>query len=276
MANVLPSEKQQAIILLLCEGNSIRSIERLTGVHRDTVMRLAVKIGGKCKAFLNAWQRNLKLRHVQVDEIWTFVGCKQHNVNRALVRTPEMGDQFLYVAFDQDTKLIATFAIGKRNAEVTQAFMYDLADRIVTDHPQLSSDGWQAYPNAVRNAFGDEVAYGQIIKEFGEPVQPGRYGPPVMVASERRQITGLTDMDLKSICTSHVERNNLTIRHFIKRFTRLTLCFSKKLENLAAAVALHVGYYNFCRVHGSLRITPAMAAGITDHVWELADLLAAI
>jgi len=213
---------------------------------------------------------------VQVDEIWTFVGCKQHNVNKAVVRTPEMGDQFLYVAFDQDTKLIATFAIGKRNAEVTQAFMYDLADRIVTDHPQLSSDGWQAYPNAVRNAFGDEVAYGQIIKEFGEPVQPGRYGPPVMVASERRQITGLTDMDLKSICTSHVERNNLTIRHFIKRFTRLTLCFSKKLENLAAAVALHVGYYNFCRVHGSLRITPAMAAGITDHVWELADLLAAI
>jgi IS1 family transposase len=276
MANVLDSQKQQAIIHLLVEGNSIRSIERLTGVHRDTIMRLAVRVGGKCKVFLNAWQRNLKLRHVQVDEIWTFVGCKQHNINKALVRTPEMGDQFLYIAFDQDTKLIATFAIGKRNTEVTQAFMYDLADRIVTDHPQLSSDGWQAYPNAVKNAFGDEVAYGQIIKEFNEPVQPGRYGPPVMVASERRQITGLADMDLKSICTSHVERNNLTIRHFIKRFTRLTLCFSKKLENLAAAVALHVAYYNFCRVHGTTRITPAMAAGITDHVWELDELLAAI
>ena len=129
--------------------------------------------------------------------------------------------------------------------------MYDLADRIVTDHPQLSTDGWQAYPNAVRNAFGDEIAYGQIIKEFAEPVQPGRYGPPVMVASERRQITGLTDMDLKSICTSHVERNNLTIRTFMKRFTRLSLGFSKKLENLAAAVALHVAHYNFCRVHGT-------------------------
>jgi IS1 family transposase len=276
MANVLPQEKQRAIIHLLVEGNSIRSIERLTGVHRDTIMRLAVKIGGKCKTFLNAWQRNLKLRHVQVDEIWTFVGCKQHNVNKVLVRTPEMGDQFLYVAFDQDTKLIATYAIGKRNTETTQSFMYDLADRIVTDHPQLSTDGYAGYPNAVKNAFGDEVAYGQIIKEFGEPVQPGRYGPPVMVASERRQITGLTDMDLKSICTSHVERNNLTIRHFIKRFTRLTLCFSKKLENLAAAVALHVAYYNFCRVHGSLRVTPAMAAGITDHVWELGELLGAI
>jgi len=276
MANVLPSEKQQAIILLLCEGNSIRSIERLTGVHRDTIMRLAVKIGGKCKAFLNAWQRNLKLRHVQVDEIWTFVGCKQHNVNRALVRTPEMGDQFLYVAFDQDTKLIATYAIGKRTVETTQAFMYDLADRIVSDAPQLSSDGFNAYPNAVKNAFGDEVAYGQIIKEYAEPVQPGRYGPPVMVASERRQITGLTDMDIKSISTSHVERNNLTIRTFMKRFTRLSLGFSKKLENLAAAVAIHVAFYNFCRIHGSLRFTPAMAAGITDHVWELDELLAAI
>jgi len=276
MANVLPSEKQQAIIHLLCEGNSIRSIERLTGVHRDTVMRLAVKIGGKCKAFLNAWQRNLKLRHVQVDEIWTFVGCKQHNVNRALVRTPEMGDQFLYIAFDQDTKLIATYALGKRTVETTQAFMYDLADRIVSDAPQLSSDGFNAYPNAVKNAFGDEVAYGQIIKEYAEPVQPGRYGPPVMVASERRQITGLTDMDLKSISTSHVERNNLTIRTFMRRFTRLSLGFSKKLENLAAATAIHVAFYNFCRIHGSLRITPAMAAGITDHVWGLDELLTAI
>ncbi len=276
MANVLDKQKQQAIIHLLVEGNSIRSIERLTGVHRDTIMRLAVKVGGKCKVFLNAWQRNLKLRHVQVDEIWTFVGCKQHNVNKAIVRTPEMGDQFLYVAFDQDTKLIATFAIGKRNAEVTQAFMYDLADRIVSDAPQLSTDGFNAYPNAVKNAFGDEVAYGQIIKEFGEPVQPGRYGPPVMVASERRQITGLTDIDLKSICTSHVERNNLNIRSFMRRFTRLALGFSKKLENLAAAVALHVAHYNFCRVHGTLRVTPAMEAGITDHVWELGELLAAI
>jgi IS1 family transposase len=276
MANVLDKQKQQAIIHLLVEGNSIRSIERLTNVHRDTIMRLAVKIGGKCKAFLNAWQRNLKLAHVQCDEIWTFVGCKQHNVNKALVRTPEMGDQFLYVAFDQDTKLIATFAIGKRTVETTQAFMYDLADRIVSDAPQLSTDGFNAYPNAVKNAFGDEVAYGQIIKEFAEPVQPGRYGPPVMVASERRQITGLTDMDLSKISTSHVERNNLTIRHFIKRFTRLTLCFSKKQENLAAAVALHVAYYNFCRIHSTTRVTPAMAAGITDHVWELSELLQAI
>ena len=126
------------------------------------------------------------------------------------------------------------------------------------------------------NAFGDEIAYGQIIKEYTEPVQPGRYGPPVMVASERRQITGLTDIDIKSICTSHVERNNLTIHTFMKRFTRLTLSFSKKLENIAAAVALHVAHYNFCRIHSTLRVTPAMAAGVTDHVRELSELLAAI
>ena len=276
MAYVLPQLKQQQIIHLLVEGNSIRSIERLTGVHRDTIMRLAVKVGGKCKAFLNAWMRNLKLRHVQADEIWTFVGCKQGNLDRALVINPTMGDQYLYIAFDQDTKLVATFAIGKRNKEVAQAFMYDLADRIVSDAPQLSTDGFNGYPSAVKNAFGDEIAYGQIIKEFAESPQPGRYGPPVMVAAERRQITGLTDIDPYSICTSHVERNNLTIRTFMKRFTRLSLGFSKKLENLAAAVAIHVAHYNFCRIHSTIRMTPAMAAGVTDHVWELDELLAAI
>jgi IS1 family transposase len=276
MAYQLPKLKQQAIIHLLVEGNSIRSIERLTGVHRDTIMRLAVTVGNKCKAFLNAWLRNLKLRHVQADEIWTFVGCKEEKLRRALVVNPMIGDQFLYIAFDQDTKLIATYAIGKRSKEVTQAFMYDLADRIVSDAPQLSTDGFNAYPNAVKNAFGDEISYGQIIKDFAESPQPGRYGPPVMVAAERRQITGLTDIDKFTICTSHVERNNLTIRTFMKRFARLSLGFSKKLDNLAAAVALHVAHYNFCRVHSSLRMTPAMAAGVTDHIWELDELLAAI
>jgi IS1 family transposase len=220
--------------------------------------------------------RNLKLSHIQADEIWTFVGCKQDKLKKALVITPGMGDQYVYVAFDQDTKLIVTYAIGKRNKEVTRAFMYDLADRIITEHPQLSTDGFNAYPAAVKAAFGDEVAYGQIIKEFAESPQPGRYGPPVMVASERRQITGLSDIELQSICTSHVERNNLTIRTFVRRFTRLSLGFSKKLENLAAAFALHTAHYNFCRVHSKLRVTPAMEAGITDHVWELGELLAAI
>jgi len=275
--NVLPYETQRTIIHLLVEGNSIRSIERLTGVHRDTIMRLMVKVGDKCREFLDRKLCCLKLAHVEYDEIWTFVLCKQAHL--PAVDAPlsdEIGDQFLFVGIDKDTKLIASFAIGKRTAENGRRFALDLASRIVTDHPQLSTDGWNAYPGAMREAFGEEALYGQIIKDFEEPVQPGRYGPPVMVAADRRQVLGLVDIDPYTICTSHVERNNLTIRTFMRRFTRLSLGFSKKLENLAAAVALHVAHYNFCRVHSSLRMTPAMAAGIADHIWELDDLLVAL
>jgi IS1 family transposase len=274
--NVLSAEKRQAVIHLLVEGNSIRSIERLTGVHRDTIMRLLVKVGNGCREFLDERMRGLRLHHLQLDEIWTFVLIKQGNLppNNA---NPTIGDQFLYIALDEKTKLIPTFALGKRNSEVTNAFALDLAGRIVTERPMISSDGWQAYPGAIRSAFGEEnVNYGQIIKDFAEPIQPGRYGPPLMVASERRQILGLDNINPFDICTSHVERNNLNIRTFMKRFTRLSLGFSKKLENLAAAVALHVAYHNFCRVHRTLRMTPAMAANVADHVWTLVELLESI
>lgn len=275
MANVLPREKQIAVLHMLVEGNSIRSIERLTGVNRNTIMSLTVRFGAKCRAFLDGRLRGLRLEHIQSDEIWTFVAKKQ-----AMVRRGEydgsIGDQFLYIAFDQRTKLIATYALGKRTSEVTNAFMMDLASRIITDRPQISSDGFNAYPFAIQNAFGDDVNYGQIIKDFQEPVQPGRYGPPIMIASERRQVLGLVDIDPYSICTSHVERNNLNIRTFMKRFTRLTLGFSKKLKNLAAAVALHVAHYNFCRVHGSLKVTPAMAAGVINELWTIEDLYDAV
>jgi hypothetical protein len=154
--------------------------------------------------------------------------------------------------------------------------MLDLADRIVTEIPQLSSDGWNGFKSAVESAFGWEVNYGQLIKSYGEAVQEGRYGPPDVVATERKQIFGAEDIDLYSICTSHVERSNLTIRTFMKRFTRLSLGFSKKLENLAAAVALHVAHYNFCRIHGSLKVTPAMAAGVIGELWTIEDLYEAV
>lgn len=271
--NVLPYEKKRAIIHLLVEGNSIRSIERLTSVHRDTIMRLLVKVGTQCRTLLDDRMRRLKLTHLQCDEIWTFVLCKQGNIPAGIPYDPRVGDQYLYIAFDEKTKLIPTFTLGKRTAESTNAFMFDLSERIVTEHPQISTDGFNAYPAAINAAFGNEANYGQIIKDFAEPIQPGRYGPPIMVASERRQILGLDDLPLQSICTSHVERNNLNIRTFMKRFTRLSLGFSKKLENLAAAVALHVAYHNLCRVHRTLRVTPAMAAAVTDHVWELDELL---
>jgi IS1 family transposase len=277
MANVMKPELQQQIVHLLVEGNSIRSIERLTGAHRDSIVRLMVKVGEKCRTFLDNRLRGLKLRHIQSDEIWTFCRKRQAGLRGTEKFNPTIGDQFLYIAFDQSTKLIACYALGKRTSDVTNAFMDDLASRIVTDVPQISTDGFNAYPHAIKEAFGEEnVNYGQIIKDLAEPVQPGRYGPPVMVASERRQILGLDNINLRTICTSHVERNNLSIRTFMRRFTRLSLGFSKKLENLAAATALHVAFYNFCRVHGTLRTTPAMAAGVTDHVWELDELLAAI
>ena len=277
MANILPYEAQRLIVHMLAEGNSIRSTERVAGAHRDTIMRLLVRTGNGGRALLDERLRGLKLRHVQADEIWTFCKKRQGQLTPEEAVNYTIGDQFLFAAFDTDTKLIASYALGKRTSEVSRAFMSDLAGRIVTETPLLSTDGFNAYPDAVRGAFGDDVNYGQIIKDFAEPVQPGRYGPPVMVASERRQIIGLEDIDPFSICTSHVERNNLTIRTFMRRFTRLSLGFSKKLTNLAAAVALHVAHYNLCRVHGGLeKITPAMAAGVTDHAWELDELLAAI
>ena len=174
---------------------------------------------------------------------------------------------------------LACYALGKRTSEVTAAFIDDLAGRIWTNYPQISTDGFTPYVNTIRQSFGEMAAHGILIKDFSQQPydQPGRYGPPDMIGSHREQVRGLIDLDPASICTSHVERNNLSIRTFMRRFTRLSLGFSKKLENLAAAIALHIAYYNFCWVHGSLEgCTPAMAAGLEGHVWELDELLAAI
>jgi IS1 family transposase len=278
MANVLAQSKQQMVVRLLVEGNSIRGIERITGVHRDTICRLLVKIGNKCRDFLDERMRSLKLNHLQLDEIWTFVAKKQAMLQGNEIFNRTIGDQFMYVAIDEKTKLIPTFAIGKRDSNVTRAFIRDLSDRIISENPQISTDGFIPYVGAIRESFGDEASHGVVIKDFAHDPQdqPGRYGPPRMVTSSREQMTGLVDIDPNTICTSHVERNNVNIRMFIKRFTRLTLAFSKKLDNLAAAAALYVVYHNFCWVPRKLRVTPAMAAGLTDHIWELDELLAMI
>jgi IS1 family transposase len=273
---VLTPDQKLQIIRLLCEGNSLRSISRITGVHRDTISRLLLTTGDKCRTFLDERMRGLRVKHLQIDEIWTFVQKKEAQIKQGENRQ-RIGDQFLWVAIDQKTKLFCCYAIGKRSSEVANAFMLDLAGRIVTNVPQISTDGWNGYPQAISKAFGESVDYGVLIKDFEEPVQPGRYGPPVMVASERRLVMGGPEFDRRSICTSHVERNNLTIRTFMRRFTRLSLGFSKKLECLAAAVALHVAYYNFCWIHGSLEgSTPAMAAGVINELWTLEDLMVAI
>jgi IS1 family transposase len=280
VANVLKREKQIAVLRLLSEGNSIRSTMRLTGVDQNTIMRLIVRFGGQCRAFLDEALSNLSLRHVQCDEIWTFVRKKEGHLRGNEKRNSTIGDAYLYTALDTDTKLLVTFAIGKRNSEVTAAFIADLEKRLVRqpsadadDIPQISTDGWGPYLPSIARSFGRSVRHGVLIKQYSNP-EVGRYAPPDLARAERINISGIRD--LGTICTSHVERNNLTIRTFMKRFTRLALGFSKKLENLAAATAIHVAVYNFCRMHRTLGCTPAMAAGVIGELWNMEELFDAV
>ena len=278
MANVLSRFDQVAVLNMLVEGVSLRSITRLTGVPRTTIARLMLRTGDRMRDFLDQRMRCLNLLHLELDEIWTFVLKKQGRLKPQEEGNESIGDQYLFIALDEETKLLPSFIIGKRTRENTERFADDLAQRIVvpplfdpSPRPKLSTDGWQAYPNAIDGAFGGAVDYGVIIKDFTESEQPGRYGPPEMTGSVRRIIQG--SFSKWDICTSHVERHNLSIRTFLRRFTRLALGFSKKLENLAACVALYVAHYNFCRLHGSLPGTPAMAAGIAGHPWSMEELL---
>lgn len=270
--NILKSDKQNAIIGGLVEGMSIRSLERMTGVHRDTIMRLMVKAGKSCEKIMDAEMRELPCKNIEVDEIWSYVGKKQRHV-RIDDNPNEVGDFYTFVALDADTKLIPVYTVGKRDIYTAEIFMYSLSARLA-NKVQLSSDKFGAYVEAVNVSFGDDVDYGQIVKSYeAEPIGPGRYSPPKVISTAKSMIIG--NPDPTKICTSYVERQNLTMRMQIRRFTRLTNAFSKKLDNLKAAVALYFGHYNFVRVHGSLRITPAMAAGVTDHIWSISDLLQA-
>lgn len=270
--NFLNSKKQEMIIGALVEGVSIRSTERMTGVHRDTIMRLLVKAGDSCEKIMNTEMRNLSCKNIEVDEVWSYVGKKQRHVG--IEDNPnEVGDFYTFVALDSDTKLVPVYKVGKRDIYTAQIFISDLASRL-NNRIQLSSDKLKAYVEAVEIGFGGEVDYGQIVKSYEtEPIGPGRYSPPEVVSTMKQCIVGFPDP--RKICTSYVERQNLTVRMQVRRFTRLTNAFSKKLDNMKAAVALHFAHYNFVRVHGSLRITPAMAAKITDHVWSISDLLEA-
>jgi IS1 family transposase len=288
---------------MLVEGSSIRSVARLTGVHRDTIGRLAVRFGEGCQRFLNQQFRGLVLTHLELDEIWTFVLKKQGRLsaNERQERF-DIGDMYLWTALDKHTKLLPAFLIGKRSADNARRFLLDVASRLQrpTAHQsdphayrpggylpiiQLSSDGFSAYPEAVDLAFGPYAKYGQIIKDYRNADQPGRYAPPEMVATERRRVFAMREGDEPTICTSHVERHNLTIRTLMRRFTRLALGFSKKLENLEAAVAGFMAYYNFCwrtrypddsGKRGRRRPPAAMLAGVTDHVWTFDDLFSTV
>jgi IS1 family transposase len=269
--NRTPLARRTQVISALVEGNSIRSAERMTDTHRDTIMRLLVQVGAGCEKLMDERMRGLGCRRVQVDEIWTFVGKKQRWVTAEDDRS-RVGDQWTFVALDADTKLVPAYRVGKRDLPTATAFLGDLSERLA-NRVQLSSDALDAYVDAAEQAFGADVDYGQIVKVYeAEPVGPGRYSPPKVVDAYRSVIQGGPDQ--AHISTSYVERQNLTMRMSMRRFTRLTNAFSKKVENLRAAVALHFAHYNFVRIHGKLRVTPAMAAGVTDRPWSLEELVA--
>jgi IS1 family transposase len=261
MANNLPTEKKIAVIAALAEGSSIRSIERMTGVHRDTIMRLGVKTGQACEVILDQTMRGLQCKNLQLDEIWGFIGKKKKNVRTG--DSEDFGDAWTFVAIDADTKLIPCFRVGKRDSETANAFLQDLSARLV-NRPQISSDGLVAYIDAVERGFGANVDYGQIVKSYStaENYPEGKYSPPEIVDVEKSVVSGNPCMG--DISTSYVERQNLTMRMHMRRLTRLTDAFSKKLENFKAAVALHFVYYNFVKIHKTLRTTPAMAAGVAN------------
>ena len=268
--NNLKAEKQEAAIAALVEGNSIRSTERMVGVHRDTIMRLLVSVGEGCEALLNDKMRNLPCRRIQVDEIWSFVQKKQRHITSEDDET-RVGDQYTFVALDPETKLIPSYWVGKRDLPNAVAFIDDLSGRLL-NRIQLSSDALHAYIGATEQVFGLDVDYGQIVKFYeAESVGRGRYSPPHVTGATRTLIKG--DPDPAHISTSLVERQNLTMRMSMRRFTRLTNAFSKKLENLKVAVALHFAHYNFVRIHSTIRCTPAMEAGVTDRLWTIRDLL---
>jgi len=271
--NTLKMEKRLAVISALVEGNSIRSTERMTGVHRDTIMRLLVSVGENCTHILDHHLRGFHSRLMEVDEIWTFVGKKERRLTREEKLNPELGDQYVFVALDADTKLIPAFTVGKRDGETALQFMMDLQDRLQGNGKiQLTTDGFKAYIDAVEQAFGSDIDFAQIIKVFSaEHPGPGRYSPPKVSGTISTIINGTPNPNL--ISTSYVERQNLTMRMAIRRFTRLTNAFSKKLVNLKAALALHFAHYNFVRIHGTLRTSPAMAAGVTGRLWDLRELI---
>jgi IS1 family transposase len=269
--NKLPSEKRAQILHLLCEGNSLRATSRLADVAYNSVAKLFVDAAKACLDYQDRELRNLKCRRVQLDEIWSFVYAKQKNVAKAKAAPIDAGDVWTWVAIDAETKLVPSWRIGDRSGETAIAFADDLAKRLV-NRVQITSDGHKAYLEAIEGAFGGDVDYGMLIKVYGPaPEGQRRYSPAECIGAHKERIEG--NPDPKHISTSFVERQNLTMRMQMRRFTRLTNAFSKKIENHAHSVALHYMHYNFCRIHKTLRVTPAMAAGVTDRLWGLADIV---
>lgn len=268
--NVLKPEKKLAVLSALIEGCSIRSISRMSGVHKTTILKLLNEIGARCQEELDERLRGVACDAVECDELWTFIHKKQGRLTEQdRIEHPEYGDTYTFIAFDPDSKAVISHLVGKRHEAMTFEFIDDLQRRLA-GRIELSTDGWAAYREAIETAFGANVDYSQIVKTYAsEQPGPGRYSPPKVSGVQVTRVTGKSGR----VCPSYVERNTWTIRTALRRFTRLSNGFSRKLDNLRAAVALWLWYYNFCRIHGTTRVTPAMALGITDRLWDLADIV---
>jgi transposase-like protein/IS1 family transposase len=268
----LSPEKTILCLRMLLEGNSIRSVERLTGIHRDTIIDAMVDAGQKCKRFLEATIRRVPVADVQADEIWGFVGCKERT-RQARGYSESVGDAYCFTAIERNTKLIVAWHLGKRSSEDTHEFADNLR-HATTGRFQLTTDGYTPYQTAIPYTFGPRLDFAQLVKEYETPDEgQRRYSPADVVGITITIRSGNPDRD--RICTSHVERHNRTIRMAVRRLTRLTDAHSKKWENHDAMLGLFFAYYNFCRNHLTLKTTPAVASGLTDHTWSLAELLAA-
>ncbi|HMI53192.1 MAG TPA: IS1 family transposase [Candidatus Saccharimonadales bacterium] len=272
--NRLTPAKRTQVISALVEGNSIRATVRMTGVAKNTVVRLLAEIGAACEKYQQEKLVNLPCKRVQCDEIWSFCYAKEKNLPAEKKGQFGFGDVWTWTALCADTKLICTWKIGSRGATTAYALMHDLESRLA-NRIQLTTDGHRVYLDAVESAFGSEIDYAMLIKIYGnDGADEKRYSPAECIECKTVAISG--NPEAKHVSTSYVERQNLTMRMSMRRFTRLTNAFSKKIDNLGYAVALHFMHYNFCRVHQTLRVTPAMEAGVSDHVWTIEEIISLI
>jgi IS1 family transposase len=268
--NKLSTEDRIRVVSALVEGNSIRAVSRMTGIARNTVDKLLCDLGRVCSIYQDRVLRNLPCKRVQCDEIWSFVGAKEKNTT-AEKKVEGWGDVWTWVALDAETKLVPCWYVGTRDGQAAYHFMHDLAARLA-HRVQLTTDGHKPYLQAVEDAFGSEIDYAQLVKIYGEgPKTEARYSPAQCMGTRIAKVTGKPESG--HVSTSFIERQNLTMRMSMRRFTRLTNGFSKKVENHEHAIAIHYMFYNFARIHQTLRVTPAMEAGVSDHVWELEEII---
>lgn len=267
------SIKDRAQILrCLVEGNSIRSTSRITGASKNTITKLLVEVGKACSDYQNEYLQDLNCKRIECDEVWSFCYAKKKNLPEDKKDQFGYGDVYTWTAIDPESKLVVSYMVGERKAMYAQAFIADLAARL-KNKVQVTTDGLRLYVDAIDEHFGSDVDYAMLVKMYGDDQnKEKRYSPAFFVAAEKTRITG--NPDLKNVSTSIVERQNLTMRMGMRRFTRLTNGFSKKVENLEHAVSLHFMYYNFVRIHKSIKVTPAMEAGVTDRLWSLEDITA--